>query len=259
MSGVSNFRKVAQAAVLISLFGVVVNLPIPEIPLSLLVNIGCLTYLYRRAELSVANNERGFDPVVAAEAMVAFGVFCLVSGLSAVLILTTFGKINGAALAAGNFSSFMPFVEGLFTAGIAPIFAMLLRIRVAELEEDIDTTGDLSSLARATSDLTNQMKAASAAVESLQKGAGLAGAATVGLAGSMKSEADKWGLALQEGQAHVKTFGEATRSGSGDVTALATATLQLKEASQDVSSLLEELSRLIASVERFVEPRTKAK
>ncbi len=257
MSAPLMFRSVVVRAAFFSLVAVALNTMIPRLPISIFVNIVCLIYLYHEAEKSVKANVSGFDPVVASETMVAFGVLSLVMGLASIILAVMLDRISLGAVQKGDLLSFLPFVEGLLTAGFAPASAMLLRIRVAELEADHDTIGDLTGLTRATADLTNQMKSANAAVEALKSGATSAGAATVGLATSMKGEADKWGLALQEGQAHVKTFGEAARIGSGEVSDLASATASLKSATGEVTTLLDELSRLIVAVERFVEPRSR--
>lgn len=250
------FRLAARRAVFISIIAVALNTFYPTIPISIFANIGCLTYLYWTSESLAVSKSEGFDPIVASETMVAFGVFSLVSGLSSILLALILGRI-GSVSGPNGLLVFLPFVEGLATAGLAPIFAMLLRIRVAELETEIDPTGDMAGLASATADLTSAVKAANVAVETFQKSTTSAGTAATGLASSMKSEADKWGLALQEGQAHVKTFGEATRISSGEVSQLASATENLRRVSSEVSTLMEELSRLIAAVERFVEPRSK--
>lgn len=254
MSSRSQFRSVAMKAGICSIIGVTLNTIFPNVPIAIVINVGCLFYMYREAELLAVEKSVGFEPLVAAETIVAFGVFSLIAGLTSMILSIMLGY---AVILDGNYMDFLPFVEGLLTAGLAPLGAMLFRIRASELEADFDASGDLTDLAKATSNLTSQINAASTAMRSLKDGAGSAGIATTGLASSMKSEADKWGLALQEGQAHVKTFGEAARSSSGEVSQLADATSALKKATADVSILLEELSRLISSVERFVEPRTK--
>ena len=59
-------------------------------------------------------------------------------------------------------------------------------------------------------------------------------------------------------RAHVKAFGDATKDGGSQVSGLAEETRKLKSAAADATKLLEELARLITSVERFVSPRAKA-
>lgn len=241
-----------------SLGAAAINFFYPAAFVSLFVNLLCLYLLARIASRYARERRAGFDPVVAAETVVAFGVFSLVVGLVSVGFRFLFGYADFQLLQNGQFLDFLPFLEGLATAGFAPLAAIYLRLRTAELDSGVDAVGDLLELSRATTDLTRQMVAAKNAIETFGSGADAAGKSTVGLASAMKSEADKWGLALQEGQAHVKTFGAAAKDGSTDVSKLAEETRKLKSAAADTSKLLDELARLIASVERFVAPRAKA-
>lgn len=242
----------------ISLGAAGINLFNPAAFISIIVNLLCLGVLVRIASRYAKERRAGFDPVVAAETIVAFGVFSLVVGLVSVGLRFLFGLADFQLLQNGQFLDFLPFLEGLATAGFAPVAAIYLRLRTAELDSGVDAVGDLLELSRATTDLTQQMIAAKKAIETFGTGADAAGKSTAGLASAMKSEANKWGLALQEGQAHVKTFGTAAKEGSTDVSALAEETRRLKSAAAETSKLLDELARLIASVERFVAPRAKA-
>ncbi|MEA3036979.1 MAG: hypothetical protein QOH04_2756 [Sphingomonadales bacterium] len=254
-TGYSNYVAIAIVA---SLGGTVANFFVPQAPLSLFVNAFCLFFLHNRAIKYARERVGGFDPIAAAEGIVAFGVFSLVIGLASVACRYIFGFASFDPQLTDQLGGFFPFVEGLMTAGFAPLFAIFLRLRIAELESGVDTVGDLLELSRATADLTQQMVTARKAIETFGSGADAAGRSTVGLASTMKSEADKWGLALQEGQAHVKTFGAAAKDGSVNVAGLAEETHKLKSAAADATKLLDELARLIASVERFVAPRAKA-
>jgi hypothetical protein len=241
-----------------SVVGTVLNFPNPQAPVSVVVNVCCLVFLHNRAVRYAKDRVGGFDPIAAAEGIVAFGVFSLVIGLASVACRFLFGFASLESVQSGQLVGFFPFVEGLITAGVAPLFAIFLRLRIAELESGVDAIGDLLELSRATTDLTQQMIAAKKAIDTFGTGADAAGKSTAGLASAMKSEADKWGLALQEGQAHVKTFGAAAKDGSTDVSALAEETRKLKSAAAETSKLLDELARLIASVERFVAPRARS-
>lgn len=252
------FSRLALGVVAISLVGAVANFLEPRVPIAFVANVVCLWLLYNRAVVYARDRVEGFDHVVAAEAMVAFGVFSLVLGLASVGARIAFGLVDIEALRRGGFADFIPFVEGLLTAGFAPFFAIVLRLRIAELDSGIDAVGDLSDLTRATLDLTRQMDAARTAIEAFGTGAATAGKSTVGLASTMKTEADRWALALQEGEASVKSFGASTKSGTSEVAQLAVETQRLRVAVTNASTLLEELARLIQSVERFVAPRAKA-
>lgn len=251
----SRFVALAMAA---SVAGTLANFTVPQAPISLAVNIGCLIFLHNRAVKYVEDRVGGFDPITAAEGIVAFGVFSLVIGLASVACRYVFGFASLGADLAGQLGGFFPFVEGLITAGFAPLFAIFLRLRIAEMETGVDAIGDLVELSRATADLTHHMVTARKAIETFGSGAAAAGRSTTGLASAMKGETDKWGLALQEGQAHVKTFGAAAKDGSANVAGLAEETRKLKSAAAETTKLLDELARLIASVERFVAPKAKA-
>jgi hypothetical protein len=61
-------------------------------------------------------------------------------------------------------------------------------------------------------------------------------------------------MALQEGGAFAKGFGSASKTASSDVAELSDQAVRLKAAVTASTNLLEELNRLIASVERFVAP-----
>jgi hypothetical protein len=186
--------------------------------------------------------------------MVAFGVLSLVAGLVSVLARLFLGFGDIEALGRGRVDDLIPFVEGLATAGLAPFFAILLRIKVAETATVIDVSDPMASLARAAADLTKQIDAAKEAMESFGAGAGEAGRVTVGLASTMKTEADRWALALQEGEASVKMFGIAAKTGAGGMSDFSDAAARLRAAASDAAMLLEELATLISAVERFVAP-----
>lgn len=257
MTAPAPFSNLAGKCFLACVLGNVAAVPFPWFPV-FIVNLICLWRMFDRARNYDRSAIPGFDPVVAAEAMVGFGVVSLVLGLTAVALHFVLGYIDLNALQQGDRSAlfgFLPFAEGLATAGFAPFFAILLRLTVSERGFTVDAADDMDGLARAAVGLTKAMNAAAASVETLRTGAAAAGGSTAGLATAMKTEADRWGLALQEGQAHVKTFGEAARSGSGQVSELADETSRLKAATADTTRLLEELARLIEQVERFVGPR----
>ena len=246
-----------MGAAALSAAGTLLNFFAPAIPIALFVNAVCLVFLLRKAMDYTQQHVAGFDPVVASEGIVAFGVFALVLGLASIGARFVFGLTDLSAGDDAALTNFFPFIEGLITAGFAPLFAIFLRLRIAEMDSAPDAVGDIHDLSRATADLTRQMLAAKRAIDTFGSGADAAGRSTAGLASAMKSEADKWGLALQEGRGHVQAFGNATREGGTSVAALAAETSRLKAAAADAGNLLEELARLIASVERFVAPASR--
>lgn len=236
-----------------AIIGVVLDVAQPGC--SLTINFLCLATLAVAARVRIRSRAEGFDHVVAAEAIVAFGVFSLVLGLGSVLFRFLFKWVDPAQVLAGDLMIFSPFVEGLVTAGLAPIFAIWVRMFAAQ-HDVFDVVEDLDGLAVATGELVREMTSAKLALQHFGEGAIKAGASTHGLADTMRSEADKWALALVEAQAHVRTFGEASRAGSGDVSSLAGEVARLREAAAASATMLEELSRLIEQIERFVAPRS---
>ena len=252
------FSATAGRCLVAGIFAVVLNFFYPGVPLALAVNVICLWVLFRRAKDLVKDEVVGFDPLIASETMVAFGIFCLVLGLASIISRLLLGMFDFTAVQTGKSEGllgFLPFVEGLVTAGFAPFLAVLLRITIAEGEGHIDPTGDLTELASATAALTRSMNAAGGALEIFTTGTAAAGTSTKGLATAVKTETDRWGLALAEGQAHVKSLGEAASQGRGELAGLASETHKLMSATRETATMLEELSRLIEAVERFVAPR----
>lgn len=249
------FRHTVYQSVLAAAFALIISPTVPQIPIPFCVNLACLVYILHVATQMLEKQVEGFDPVVAAETLVAFGIACLVGGLVTILFVFLTGNMDVAGIKDGNLLAFLPFAEGLLTAGIAPLFAIFLRLKMAEQEAFVDATGDMVGLANATASLTKSLKEAGKAIEAMQTQTTNASTATAGLASTMKTEADNWGLALHEGQAYIKTFAESTRVGAGEVSELARATSALKASTSDVTKLLDELARLVVAVERFVEPR----
>jgi len=251
-----SYRNVALAVLLVSIVVDAVQIAVqPAFPLLLISNGACLSLLVGIARKYHHERTSGFDPIVAAETIVAFGVASLILGLVAGL-WSLLQAPNGLAQLNDNTLQEVskPFLEGLATAGLAPLVAMYLRISVAESEALADPTGDAASLGRAMSDLTRELIKAQASVTDLQGCMAATVVATSGFASSMGSETERLKLALLESQANIKSFGEAALSSRGEVSSLADETTRLKTASADASTLLEALAKLIESVERFVAP-----
>lgn len=220
-----------------------------------LVNIGCLIVLSGAAVSYHDNNRPGFDPVVAAETIVAFGVTSLILSLVSAAYPLFVGRAIGDLFKTGGLGKIAtPFLEGLATAGLAPLFAMILRNRVAEAEGTGDAVGDLTGLARAMAGLTREMDAARASMTELQVSLKSASVSTKALADNVQTEAERLKLVLLEAQAELKGLSGAASSSRTEVGELASETAKLKSSMTENGVLLAALAKLIESVERFVAP-----
>lgn len=224
-------------------------------PLLLVVNIAALVYLRIRASGYMRSGRGDFDAVIAAEMMVAFGVLSLILGItSAVLPLF----LGGVSLRVDDLSALatlaVPFLEGLATAGLAPFFAVLLRVEAHEVETSFDTSIDMSNLATATRDLTRELRAAFKAIRQLQESAQDATVAAHLLAEEVRGDAGRLTRAFEAGEAQLKLLGGAAQSSSTEVARLADETAKLNATATETSAMLNALGELIESVERFVKP-----
>lgn len=255
------YSTIAAQALVIGLTGAVANFFAPEAPIALAVNAFSLWRMFTIAKRYATDAVSGFDSAVAAEAIVGFGVASLVLGLASVIALLITGRIDLTGVSpeqADGLLAFVPFVEGLLTAGLAPFFAILLRLNVAEIVEAANAVDETTGLARAMATLTRNLSNASKAIEVFESGAAAAGVSTTGLASTMEAGAGRWSLALQAGEVKVGSFANAARGTASDVAGLAAETERLKTAMGDAATLLDELGRLVQSVERFVSPPTAA-
>lgn len=222
-----------------------------------------------------------FDMMVAAEVIVAYGILSLVLGLALAISNVLRSDVTQGGIQLEELRPLLtPFVEGLVAAGVAPLAAVALRqlevlkygaaeladsspeARLAELDERVrkvseafdnlatscrksaeefeknasrfaDTAGSWESAARKTK---GALDAVASSAES--------GRSTLETAfGTIAAEADKARGALSGA---VSEFGE-----------LAGAFGRLRSAAAESSRLLEELQKLIASVERFIRPEDR--
>lgn len=220
-----------------------------------IVNVACLVMLSTTAVRFHKENRPGFDPVVAAETIVAFGVTSLILSLvSAAYPLLTGEALDNIFKKEGVMRVATPFLEGLATAGLAPLFAMVLRNRVAELDGAGDAVGDVTSMTRAMAGLTREMENARSGMTELQTALKAASVSTKSLADNVQTEAERLKLVLLEAQGELKGFSGAAGAGRSEVGGLATETAKLKSSMTDTGVLMDALAKLIESVERFVAP-----
>ena len=225
-----------------------------------LVNVAVLLALWLQAVNLHRRRVPGFDVIVAAETIVAFGIMSLILGLAVALlpIVTGIGALDIASPGAlGQLA--LPFLVGLGTAGVAPFFAMLLRNQSAEDDAIVDPVGDASDLAKAMGALRKELVDVEKTMKSFHETAASAGRATSNLADVVDTETGRLKIALLEGQSGVRSLGAAAETGSQQVSKLSGETQRLTKASSEAAALLDALAALIAAVERFVAPATSGR
>jgi hypothetical protein len=254
------FSRVALIAlavgVLANLFQAVVA---PSSLILIVANVGCLVALSAIAVQFHKEGRAGFDAVVAAETIVAFGVTSLILSLvAAVFPLISGHELEKVFQGGGLRRIAPPFLEGLATAGLAPLFAMVLRNRVSELDGAKDPIGDAADLSRAMAGLVRGLDAARKSAESVDTSLTSVGASMRLLADNVQTEGERLKLVLLEAQSQLRGLGGAAETGRTEVGGLATETAKLKGSVGDTHTLMEALAKLIESVERFVAPATRA-
>ncbi len=249
--------QVLVASALVHGVQILTNTPYPIL---FPVNVALLFYLRWRASAYVRSGRADFDAVIAAEMVVAFGVLSLILGITtAVAPLFT----GATSLQVNDISALAPvatpFLEGLATAGLAPFFAVLLRIEAHEAESAYDSTADMSSLAAATRDLTQHIRTTYAALGDLQQSAHEASISTRALADEVRGEAGRLNSAFSEGETRLRLLGTAAATSGAEVAKLANETIRLNSAADQAGTMLTALGDLIESVERFVKPSQPVK
>jgi hypothetical protein len=73
----------------------------------------------------------------------------------------------------------------------------------------------------------------------------------------MEAEVPRLESALKNGEFAMSKFGDVSKGASSEVATLGAETTKLKGAVVDATSMLEELARLITTVERFIDPKPK--
>jgi methyl-accepting chemotaxis protein len=227
-------------------------------PLLLVVNLAALAVLAYTAVESHKQRAAGFDVIVAAETIVAFGIMSLILSLTVALApmfsgarqldLTSLKSVQTAAL---------PFLEGLATAGIAPLVAMLVRNRAVEQDAVANPTGDVTDLSQALASLTAEVRQTNTVVSELGSAVGAATRSTSGFAQEVTEDAKQLALALAQAEARVRTLSEATTDGASQLQDLRHELEQLNSSAAGARTMLDALAQLIESVERFIAPAAK--
>lgn len=212
----------------------------------------------------IGRSSRQFNLTVAAETLVAFGVLSLVVGLGTAILLAVNRFQMANAIAMDDLKTVTTvFIEGLFTAAVCPMLAMLIRIREAQLRIVEAAGPEMDAAARAADTLTAQLKSVTTnlaalnaslerEVKTFKTAASDVGGAARVMADNLWNEGKRAKEALEQTQAAATTF-----AGAAEKTGAATAKLGadlggLTKSSADARALLDALSKAIESVERFV-------
>lgn len=228
-------------------------------PLLLGVNIVLLFFMRWQAANQLRSRRLDFDPVIAAEMIVAFGVLSLILGVASAVAPLFLGT---ATLRVTDLSALaalaVPFLEGLATAGLAPFFAVLLRIEAHEAATAMDSSADMSNLVSATHDLGVEIKGTLRVMGAMREELRFVASASQTLGQQMQADALRLGMMVSEGENRLKLLSSAAETSSTEVARLAAETGRLSAAAQETGTMLTALGDLIESVERFVKPAEPA-
>jgi len=222
-------------------------------PMLFLGNLAALIFLRWQAT-QLLRQRADFDAVIAAEMIVTFGVLSLILGISTAVVPLFLGtatlRVDNLAALAGLA---IPFLEGLATAGLAPFFAVLLRIEAHEAGS-AEPGAELADLTVATQDLGTELRGTVRVLRELREQ--LAGAAQMSqqLGQAMQTESAKLMLMIDRSEAKLTALSSAADKSSDEVARLAGEAARLNQAAGDTSAMLTTLGDLIDSVERFVKP-----
>ncbi len=225
--------------------------------------------------INLAGRKPHLNLTLAAETIVAFGIFSLIVSIAVVMLNVSEFLIKGSEreLSIDEMRRFAwPFAEGLVAAAIAPFLATFFR----HLESSTFTTEvDEPGLAAATSEaetLAAELKATATIFRSvnaefvaakdallthqvaLERALGGAAKTTSMLSEALQTEAERLRVAVHRVQAEATGFADASQKGRVTLGELGTSLSQLNESARDSRQLLDALGKLIESVERFIKP-----
>jgi methyl-accepting chemotaxis protein len=218
--------------------------------------------------IKLANERPRLNLTLAAETLVALGIFALIISISVVLLGVSdfMTEIASRDLSVEDMRRFAwPFVEGLAAAAIAPFVATLLR----HIEANISTveSGDagLAEAAREAAALADELKLATSNfknVNAMLAGTKDAFETTLGsaikaintLSSTLQTESERMKISVQRVQAEATGLADASERSRVVVTELASGLSQLGLSSKEARELLDALGKLIESVERYINP-----
>ena len=239
-------------------------------------SVGGLIWLTITAFSLRRRGEGAFDMVVAAEAIIAFGIFSLVLGL---VMSLNFATQAAPALDELSLETLrpltIPFLEGLCAAAVAPALATILRQydALSGTEEEAVMAGSpvaggsgfFQRLEALEQGMTRAVEGAERLATVCESGAakvetalGKLSESTDGLGDSIKSETERLAGAAKGGAVGLQELTAKAGESKTALEALTTETQAFKEAAAESTTLLTGLADLIESVERFVKPDRKA-
>lgn len=227
-----------------------------------------------------------FDMIVASEIIIAFGVFSLIVGLSKSIYYVanptiSFDEFNMASIR----PLLLPFGEGLFAAGLAPLIASVLR-QLEVLQFSTPTSDPDAAFRDSLADFTSRMLATMDAAEKLRLSLDLAttslsksvtafeksaaaydrstaeyeallsriSSAAAGFASTVKKESEIFSKAVSSAKDAASDYVGSINQGKVAMNELTTQTKEFKKAADEGTTLLHGLAKLIADVERFIKP-----
>lgn len=248
--------------------------------------LGTLAVFIAVAIVAVWLNQQSsrFDLTVAAETLVALGIFSLIVGLVAAIFkalsISSEAQITSLQDIRPLASSFL---EGLLTAAAAPFLAATLRNYEVISETRASGDGSASDIAEAAKNFVRQMDTATKSVRELAEMIDKQRGSIVTALGAIDSEATKFTVALDragtavassadtlaksfaseaaamksaaaEPISHMKGLGAAANHARESILTVSEELDRLKESTSETTALLDALAKLIESVERFVKP-----
>jgi hypothetical protein len=228
------------------------------------VSIVFLIYL----AIKLASTRPRLNLTLAAETLVALGIFSLIISIAVVLLNVSefMTEIASRDLSIEDMRRFAwPFGEGLAAAAIAPFVATLLR----HVESNVSTVesgeAGMATAAREAETLAAELKATTGNIQSInielvgtkdafEKALSSAVKATGTLSATLQTEAERLKVALQRVQAEATGLADASQKSRVAVGELGTGLSELNASTKDARELLDALGKLIESVERYITP-----
>jgi hypothetical protein len=218
--------------------------------------------------IKLATTKPRLNLTLAAETIVALGIFSLIISITVVLLSVSefLIEISQRDLTITDMRQFAwPFAEGLAAAAIAPFVATLLRHTESNFASFDSGEAGMADAAREAAALADELKLAVAnfrsvnieivaTKDSFEKAMGNAVRGTSTLASTLQTEAERLRVALQRVQAEATGLADASERSRIIVTELGMGLKELKNSSKDASELLDALGKLIESVERYIHP-----
>jgi hypothetical protein len=212
----------------------------------------------------VGGKSRQFNLTVAAETLVAFGIFSLVVGLGCAILLALSRFQSADTIKMDDLGAVTTvFIEGLFTAAVCPMLAMLIRIRDAQLRVAEAGGAEMDGAARAADALASQLKAMTATltalntalveeVKTFRTAAAEVGAAARVMADDLFKGSKQAKEALQQVERGATSLGGTAEKAATATGRFGTELSGLTKSASDTKALLDALSKAVESVERFI-------